>query len=60
MLVTAAFFYLPNHVALIYNRICFYVRGTGNGNAVAQGVAQTAKRAVSSVTPETTRILNEL
>ena len=27
MLVTAATMYLPNHVALIYNRIWYYVHG---------------------------------
>ncbi|EXJ79754.1 hypothetical protein A1O3_08037 [Capronia epimyces CBS 606.96] len=27
LLVTAALFYLPNHMALIYNRIYYYVNG---------------------------------
>jgi hypothetical protein len=52
MLVTAATMYLPNHVAVIYNRIWYYVHGEfvhlkGNGSEVLR---TTGSSAVGSVT----------
>jgi Small subunit of serine palmitoyltransferase-like len=60
MLVTAATMYLPNHVALIYNRIWYYVHGElvhlkGNGSEVLKTpggsamVSETKRRMVEAV-----------
>ena len=71
MLVTAATMYLPNHVAVIYNRIWYYVHGEfvhlkGNGNEVlkttgASIVGSATKKMMVAETAETVmRKLDEL
>ena len=71
MLVTAATMYLPNHVAVIYNRIWYYVHGEfvhlkGNGNEVlkttgASIVGSVTKKMMMAETAETVmRKLDEL
>ena len=71
MLVTAATMYLPNHVAVIYNRIWYYVHGEfvhlkGNGIEVlkttgASAVGSVTKKMAMAETVETVmRKLNEL
>jgi len=50
LLVTAATMYLPAHIALIYNRIWYYLHGNGNG---ATEVLKTGK--VASVTSRLVR-----
>jgi hypothetical protein len=61
MLITAASLYLPDHVAVIYRRISYYVSGTG-GEGV-KGVAEGMVRSFESVKREveaTTRTRTEL
>ena len=53
MLVTAASLYLPDHIAVIYNRIWYYVHGeftaiTGSAGA-AQDTAHILKTAAHSL-----------
>jgi hypothetical protein len=71
MLVTAATMYLPNHVAVIYNRIWYYVHGEfvhlkGNGNEMlkttgASVVGSVTKKMMMAETAETVmRKLDEL
>ena len=71
MLVTAATMYLPNHVAVIYNRIWYYVHGEfvhlkGNGSEVlrttgASAVGSVTKKMMMADTVETVmRKLDEL
>ena len=70
MLVTAATMYLPNHVALIYNRIWYYVHGEylhlkGNGSDVlktpgASSVVTVTKRRMAETVETVMRRLDEL
>jgi hypothetical protein len=71
MLVTAATMYLPNHVAVIYNRIWYYVHGEfvhlkGNGNEVLKAtgtsvIGSVTKKKMMADTVETVmRKLDEL
>lgn len=70
MLVTAATMYLPNHVALICNRIWYYVHGElvhlkGNGSEVLKtpgGVAMVSetKRRMAEAVETVMRRLDEL
>ena len=70
MLVTAATMYLPNHVALIYNRVWFYVHGEylhlkGNGSEVLKtpgpsAVVSVTKRRMAETVETVMRKLDEL
>jgi hypothetical protein len=70
MLVTAATMYLPNHVALIYNRIWYYVRGElvhlkGNGGEaiktpVENAITSETKRRMVDAVETVMRKLDEL
>jgi len=70
MLVTAATMYLPNHVALIYNRIWYYVHGEylhlkGNGSDVLKtpgtsDVVSVTKRRMVETVETVMRKLDEL
>jgi Small subunit of serine palmitoyltransferase-like len=70
MLVTAATMYLPNHVAVIYNRIWYYVHGEfvhlkGNGNEVlkttgASAVGSVTKKMMAETADTVMRKLDEL
>ena len=53
MLVTAATMYLPNHVALIYNRIWYYVHGELvylKGSAGGEGIKAPVDLVMASET----------
>jgi hypothetical protein len=70
MLVTAATMYLPNHVALIYNRIWYYVHGElvhlkGNGGEaiktpVENAITSETKRRMVDAVETVMRKLDEL
>ncbi|KAL2432532.1 hypothetical protein ABEF95_012410 [Exophiala dermatitidis] len=48
LLVTAALFYLPNHLAVIYNRIYYYVNGEFAYTSAAAGAGAKAAAASAS------------
>ncbi|KAL2405847.1 hypothetical protein ABEF95_002602 [Exophiala dermatitidis] len=50
LLVTAALFYLPNHLAVIYNRIYYYVNGEFAYTNTAAGAKAAAAAASSYMT----------
>ena len=70
MLVAAATMYLPNHVALIYNRIWYYVHGEylhlkGNGSDIlkapgAKTVVSVTKRRMAETVETVLRKFDEL
>lgn len=68
LLVTAASLYLPNHVALIYNRIWYYVHGElkyitaaspGKTSLAADGL-NLASQTIQSAADATRSVLKEL
>lgn len=71
LLVTAAYYYLPNHVLIIYNRVWYYLQGelasktaaAGAANKsiyIADGLRTTAAALKAASVESTTATLKEL
>ena len=68
LLITAAFFYLPNHILVVSNRIWYYIHGDfyepiatkAGESSLASEVATTTKQLLMQTAEHVLRARNEL